>query len=203
VCGQQASYYDLCPGGKTGMILVMFRPYGAGVFFKMPMLEISDQNVALEQLAGIEAKEIEDRILNAANNQERIQLIEKFLTNKLIRNHHDQQQVKAVLYRMMQSRGQISIKELAETACLSVKQLERKFSGSIGLNPKQFIRIVRFQHVLKIHRNGFTGSLTSLAHESGYYDQAHFIHDFKRITGSAPRKFFYELQPNAGSLSVE
>ena len=202
ICGQQASYYDLCPAGKTGMILVMFRSCGAGMFFKMPMFEIAGQNVAFEHLAGKKAQEMEDQIMNAPHRHERIHIIEKFLIKKLIQNHHDHRRVQAAFHKMMQRKGQIPIKHLAETACLSVKQFERKFSGLIGLNPKLFMRIVRFQHILHKQKNGFKGSLTALAYSGGYYDQAHFINDFKSITGAAPRKFFSELQPNSGNLSA-
>lgn len=203
VCGQQTSFYDVCPAGKTGMILVMFRSCGAGVFFKMPMIEIAGQNVAFEHLIGKEAVEIEDQVLHASHNQERIQIIETFLIQQLIQNHYDDKKVRAAFYKMNQGDGQISIKQLAETVCLSVKQFERKFSGLIGLNPKQFLRIVRFQNILHMQRNGFKDSLTAIAQESGYYDQAHFIHDFKAITGSAPKKFFSELQPDLSNHSDE
>lgn len=203
VCGQQVSFYDLCPAGKTGMILVMFRSCGAGMFFKVPMIEIAGQNVAFEYLVGKEADELEDKILNASQNPECIQIIEDFLIKQLIQNHHDHNQVKAAFHKMSQRNGQISIKQLAETACLSVKQFERKFSSLIGINPKQFMRIIRFQNILRLKKTGFTGSLTALAQESGYYDQAHFINDFKSITGAAPKKFFSDLQPDPENISNE
>ena len=203
VCGQQTSFYDVCPAGKTGMILVMFRSCGAGVFFKMPMIEIAGQNVAFEHLIGKEAVEIEDQVLHASHNQERIQIIETFLIQQLIQNHYDDKKVRAAFYKMNQGDGQISIKQLAETVCLSVKQFERKFSGLIGLNPKQFLRIVRFQNVLRMKKTGFKGSLTALAQESGYYDQSHFVNDFKNITGSAPKKFFSDIQPGPENISDE
>ena len=203
VCGQQAGFYDVCPAGKTGMILIMFRSCGAGMFFKMPMIEIAGQNVAFEHVVGKESDEIEDKIINTCDNQERIKIIEEFLIKKLIQNHQDHNQVKAAFYKMGQRKGQISIKHLAETACLSVKQFERKFSGLIGLNPKQFLRIIRFQNILRMKRTGFNGSLTSLAQENGYYDQSHFVNDFKAITGSAPKKFFSDIQPDSDNISEE
>ena len=203
VCGQQASFYDLCPAGKTGMILVMFRSCGAGMFFKMPMIEIAGQNVAFEYIVGKESDEIENQILNATDTQERIKIIEEFLINKLIQNHYDHKQIKAAFCKMSQRNGQISIKHLAEIACLSIKQFERNFASLVGLNPKQFLRIVRFQNILRMQRNGFKGNLTAIAQESGYYDQSHFINDFKSITGAAPKMFFSDLQPVLENISDE
>lgn len=201
VCGQQMNYYDLSPSGKTGMVYVMFRPFGAGMFFKVPMNEIANQNVAFECLANKEAFEIEDKILNATCIRERVTIIEDFLIEKLIQNNNDARQIVCVLNKIFQRKGQISIKQLAETACLSIKQFERKFSGLIGLNPKQFLRIVRFQNVLQMKKNRHNDNLTSLALESGYYDQSHFINDFRLITGLTPKEFFKVYQFKSGDFS--
>jgi len=84
---------------------------------------------------------------------------------------------------------------LADTACLSIKQFERKFSGLVGVNPKQYLRTVRFQHVLQIKKSSRFLDYTSLAMECGYFDQSHFINDFKTITGLTPGNFFKENQP--------
>ena len=77
--------------------------------------------------------------------------------------------------RLNKNNGHISVKNLAEISCLSIKQFERNFMYLIGINPKQYLRIIRFQKILKnIHRKNFT-NLTLLAHENGYYDQSHFL----------------------------
>ncbi|MGZ5220708.1 MAG: helix-turn-helix domain-containing protein, partial [Chitinophagaceae bacterium] len=70
--------------------------------------------------------------------------------------------------------------------------MERKFVSAIGLSPKQLSRVVRLQATLKMLEQQNFGSLTSLAYENGYYDQAHFIKDFKEFTGTSPKFFFSE-----------
>lgn len=190
VCGQQTSYYDLALAGKTGMILIIFKSFGAGMFFKMPMSEIRNDNIALENIIGKGALEIEDELQTTKSNNKRIKLIEEFLLKRLIHNGKNNRQISSALAAINAFRGQITIKELAEISCLSPRQFDRKFSEFVGLNPKQYLRIVRFQDALQMKRNNYNENYTSLAFDCGYYDQAHFIHDFKTITDLSPKEFF-------------
>lgn len=190
LCGQQTNYYDLSLAGKTGMIFIIFQPFGTAMFFKMPMNEIENQNVAFECIVNKEASEIEDKMLDAESNLERIKLIEEFLLKKLIQNNKDYKQIISTFGAINHYKGQISIKTLAEISCLSVKQFERRFSELVGLNPKQYLRIVRFQNVLQMKKCKYFNNYTSLAFDCGFYDQSHFIHDFKTITDLPPKEFF-------------
>jgi AraC-like DNA-binding protein len=190
ICGQQTSFYDLSLAGKTGMIMVVFRPYGAGMFFKMPMNIIANRNITLEHLVKQEAFELEDKILNAGTIQERIMLIENFLIDKLAQCDQNGKQIISVFDKINYCKGLISVKQLAEASFLSVKQFERKFSGLVGLMPKQFLRIVRFQNTLQMRNHKRFEDYTALAYQCGYYDQSHLINEFKLITGSAPKEFF-------------
>jgi AraC-like DNA-binding protein len=73
--------------------------------------------------------------------------------------------------------------------CLGIKQFERIFSKYVGVNPKKFASIVRFQNVLQTNSKG-KRRLSQIAVYNGYYDQSHFIHDFKSLTGLTPKAFF-------------
>ena len=190
ICGQQTSYYDLALAGKTGMIFIVFKPYGAGMFFKTPMNEIENNNVALEHIISAEALIIEDKLQTAKSNQQRIELIEDFLFNMVRNNYKKHNQISKVFKAIDNSKGQIAIRTLSEIYCLGIKQFERKFSELVGLNPKHYLRIVRFQDVLQKKKDNGNRSYTWLAFECGYYDQSHFIHDFKIITDLSPKEFF-------------
>lgn len=78
---------------------------------------------------------------------------------------------------------------MAHEVCLGIKQFERTFSKYVGVNPKKFASIIRFQNVLQIKSKN-NKSMTQLAYNNGYYDQSHFIHDFKSLTGLTPKAFF-------------
>lgn len=79
---------------------------------------------------------------------------------------------------------------LASHACFSRKQYERMFTENIGLTPKQFMRVVRFQYAIYRRSADKNLTLTSLAYECGYYDQSHMINEFREFSGVAPREFF-------------
>jgi AraC-like DNA-binding protein len=91
---------------------------------------------------------------------------------------------------MNDSKGQVTIESLSKEFNISARQLERKFSSAVGLSPKFFTRIIRFQNIFRLVQNKQINSLTMLSYESGYYDQAHFIKDFKEFSGINPRSFF-------------
>jgi AraC-like DNA-binding protein len=190
LCGQQTKYYDLAIGGKTGMVMIVFKPYGAGMFFKLPMSEIKNDNVALGNIIFKKTLEIEDKIQRSKTNIERIKLIEDFLFSQLTNNNKNYKQIKYAIESFSENKGQITIKTLAEKSFLSLRQFERKFSELVGLNPKQYARIVRFQHVIQKKKEYCKKDFITLAMECGYYDQAHFINDFKNITDLSPQKFF-------------
>ena len=92
----------------------------------------------------------------------------------------------------MQSRGLIDVSSLSEQMNINRRSIERRFASVIGMSPKQLSRVVRLQSTIRIlEQKNFT-NLTALAYENGYYDQAHFIKDFKEFTGMSPKTFYAE-----------
>ena len=89
----------------------------------------------------------------------------------------------------MQLNNKISILELASEVNMSKRNFERKFLENVGLTPVFFNRIVRFQKAIKLINQQNKLSFTELAYMSGYYDQSHFIRDFKQFYGQPPKEF--------------
>lgn len=189
ICGQQNTYYDLSLAGKTKMIFIVFKAHGAQVFFRLPVREISNQNLSLHELAKVESTELEDKLFHAENSRQRISILEHFLLKKLLFQKDFERMEKAIKI-IEQSKGQIRIQALAQEVCLGIKQFERIFTNQVGLTPKTFSSIIRFQQVLEMSRKQPNAKLYQLAFDNGYHDQSHFIHDFKTITDLTPRAFF-------------
>jgi AraC-like DNA-binding protein len=82
------------------------------------------------------------------------------------------------------------VRDLASHFNLSERQFERKFSEYAGMSPKRFMRIVRFENACNLYRNKLEKSLTEIAYECGYFDQSHFIRDFKTFSGYEPGQYF-------------
>lgn len=193
ISGQQTNYYDLSLSGKTGMILIVFRPHGVKSFFNFPITELLNENLSLHDLLNNETIELEDKLSNSPNNRQRITLLENFLIKRLIHNY-EFERVEYALEIIENSKGQIKAQDIAHEVCLGIKQFERTFSNYVGINPKKYAGIVRFQNVLQMRRKHKNSSMFQLAFDNGYYDHAHFIHDFKSFTGLSPKEFFIDFK---------
>ena len=193
ICGQQTSYYDLSLSGKTGMILIVFRPHGVKSFFNFPITELLNENLSLHDLINKETIELEDKLFNSPNNRQRITHLENFLIKRLIHNN-EFERVEHALKIIENLKGQIKAQDIAHEVCLGIKQFERTFSKFVGINPKKYASIVRFQNVIQMRRNHDNSSMFQLAFDNGYYDHAHFIHDFKSFTGLSPKEFFIDFK---------
>lgn len=188
--GQLTRPYEVEPTGETGTFFVCFHPNGFLPFTTIPIKEMENTAVPLERLFGKNGQEIGQMILNANSTSERINLIETFLLNRLTDTQTIDHIVKSTVETILTANGQISVDELSKQANTDRRQLVRKFSSAIGLSPKQLSKTIRIQATLKILLTKKVTSLTNLAYENEYYDQAHFIKDFKEFTGLTPKEFY-------------
>lgn len=190
VIGQLTRPLEIEPTGETGIFSVRFHPEGFLPFITTPIKEMENTAVPLEKLFGKDGQEIGQQILNANSTSERIKLIEKFLLDRLTDISIIDRIIKSTVETIMTANGQIPVDELSKQINLNRRQLLRKFSSAIGLSPKQLSRTIRLQAALKMLLNDQFSNLVELAYENEYYDQAHFIKDFKEFTGSTPKEFY-------------
>jgi AraC-like DNA-binding protein len=188
--GQLTRPYEVEPTGETGTFFVRFHPNGFLPFTPVPLKEMENTAIPLETLFGKAGQEIEREMLNATSTAERITSIESFLLNRLTEAKTIDRLVKSTIEAILTANGQLSVGELSRQSNSSRRQLERKFSAAIGLSPKQLSKIIRLQATLKRLLTKKSTSLTALAYEGDYHDQAHFIRDFKEFTGITPKDFF-------------
>lgn len=190
VFGQITQPLDIEPTGETGIFAIRFHPDGFTPFVDIPISNMENRAVPLQELFGNDAFQLENEVLNALTNEERIKIIESFLMKILITPKFIDTITKSSVDIILQLNGQLTVDELSNQLNINRRQLERKFSSVIGLSPKQLSKIIRLQATLKMLANNQFTSLTSVAYEGNYYDQAHFIKDFKEFTGMSPKNFF-------------
>ncbi|TND09274.1 MAG: AraC family transcriptional regulator [Bacteroidetes bacterium] len=196
VFGQITQPLEIEPTGTTGIFAARFHPDGLSPLIALPLSKMENRAVPLQELFGEEVIHVEKKILKAKKNETRKQIIETFLLNRLLSPESIDRIAKESVEIITNLKGQVSVDELSEQIKINRRRLERKFSSAIGLSPKQLSKIIRLQSTLKMLANKRFTSLTSIAHEGDYYDQAHFIKDFKEFTGMSPKKFY------AGSLKM-
>jgi AraC-like DNA-binding protein len=190
VIGQLTRPYEVEPTGETGTFFVCFHPNGFLPFATFPIKEMENTAVSLEKLFGEEGQGLGLKILSANSTSERISLIEAFLFASLADTGTIDSIVQSTVETILTANGQLSVNELSKQNNTNRRQLARKFSSDIGLSPKQLSKTVRLQAALKILLTKDVASLTDLAYENEYYDQAHFIKDFKEFTGLTPKEFY-------------
>ncbi len=190
VIGQLTRPLEIEPTGETGIFSVRFYPEGFLPFATIPIKKMENTAVSLLLLFGNDGKEIEQKILQSNSTFERIKHIETFLMSKLASIESIDRIIKSTIDTILTAKGQLSISELSKQNNINRRQLERKFSSAIGISPKQLSKTIRLQTTLKMLLNKKFTSLTTLAYEGEYYDQAHFNKDFKEFTGHTPKEFY-------------
>lgn len=190
VYGQLEKFIEIRATGKIGVLGIRFYPHGLRPFVRLDINEITGQSVAVQELWGREGGILEDKILNAPTIERRISLVEIFLLEKLRWSAQSDSVIERCVDSILRSDGNIAINDLANQLNVGRRHLERKFIASVGLSPKLLSRIVRFNNTLNLINHKQFSSLTMVAYEGGFYDQAHFIKDFKEFTGLNPKQFF-------------
>ncbi len=188
--GQLTKPYEVEPTGETGTFFVCFRPNGFFPFATIPIKNMENTAIPLEDLFGEQGKEIGYEMLSANSTADRINLIESFLLDRFTDTKNIDQIAQATVETLLTANGQLSVDELSKQNNINSRQLVRKFARAIGLSPKQLSKMIRPQTALKILLTKKVTSLTDLAYENEYYDQAHFIKDFKEFTGLTPKEFY-------------
>jgi len=190
VIGQLTRPLEIEPTGKTGIFSVRFHPNGFLPFATIPIKEMRNEAISLGKLFGSDGPKLEQQMLMASSTDERVKRIDTFFRNRLTKSETFDRIVESTVETILTANGQLTVDALTKQTNISRRQLERKFSSAIGLSPKQLSKTIRLQATLKMLLNKKFTSLTALAYENDYYDQAHFIKDFKELTGFTPKEFY-------------
>lgn len=185
VTSRLSRYSDVQMRKGAGCIAICFYPGEAYRFFNLPMHLLADKTLALSDLWNAGAGEIESKLADARSQEGRSAIIQKYLLQQLKRNERDQQ-IGHCLEKIQRSAGNIQVSQLSTDTGLSQRHLSRKFQQIIGLSPKEYLRVCRFIRSLDHLKKYPLLSLTEVAYESAYYDQAHFNRDYKSFTGHTP-----------------
>lgn len=190
VLGQTVAPFYIEPTGYVNTFAIRFFPYGFANFVSIPLRDLANKETPIEVLFGEKiAKELEQKIVQASDADERIAIIEAFLLKKLNDEKTIDNIVKTTIDALLSTKGSASIKAILKEDLSQRRQLERKFIKQIGISPKQLGKVIRIQAALKMLLNEKTENLSTIAYQSEYYDQAHFIKDFKEFTGINPKEF--------------
>lgn len=179
---------------NTASILVYFTETGAAHFFRQPVHELFLESLSLDHFfPPTPLEELGEKLTQAGTDEYRISILEHFLFEQLQLLPTDRL-VEAAVHRIYQSKGRMRMLGLASSLDSSPSTFEKRFRRVVGASPKKFATIVRFQSLLEQYP--LVKDAAELGYLAGYYDQAHFIKDFKRFTGHTPEQFFRSRSKN-------
>ncbi len=177
--------------GKATMLGVRFYPHTASLFLNAPVNLFNDTVGDLIDVVGAEARILHDQLRDSRSLNEQLRMLETFLTNRLYLSEKKQTRfriVNDVIADVKRDDFFDNIEDVAFKYGVSTRYLQKLFLEFTGITPKLYHKISRFQKSLVLTGKG-EESLTSIAYLSGYFDQSHFVRDFKFFTGVAPSTF--------------
>lgn len=174
--GTMTTYKTSYLNPDNKLVGIRFRPAGFSTFYRFASLsEITDERIEFDAALSPDLHKTEQHFLSYLN---------LFFLQRLTPPKHT---LSTVIKDIERTNGRLSIQELAKRNHVTTRQLERNFQRDIGVSPKEFANIVRFQFALtQIKHNTQQDSLLSIALDCGYYDHAHLTNEIKRYAGSAP-----------------
>ena len=188
--GQALSVTNRFIHGHFMAIQILFQP---GALFRLtglPGQEIADTYMEADQVFSKEVHEVNEAFFHARDYREMVQIADCFiqkLANKVKKEHHAVDDA----CQWMLSNPVSSLDQLARRSFLSTKQLERKFLERTGVNPKQFVRLVRFDRAFREKNRHPHRNWETIAFDCNYYDYQHLVRDYKTFTGLKPTEFHH------------
>ena len=182
--GQMTRPVKIAPTGFVELIGIRFHPGGTMPFFKPPLSELTNRIIELGGLDSALESELRETLAISPALAGRINAIESCLTRRAQAFSGDPRLLE-ITANAVRICGRITIERLADSAGISARQLERRFLVEVGLGPKLFCRILRFQEVFRAVADDKAG-WAALAVDCGYYDQAHLIRDFQEFAHQTP-----------------
>ncbi|WPP51372.1 helix-turn-helix domain-containing protein [Catalinimonas niigatensis] len=188
IAGQFKRNYSLQLKGKVGMLGVVFWPAALPRLFGIPMIEFTEKRVDLSLIIGHEAEILRQQILACEHPLSRIRILEQYLLHKLYQVSPSLDIVDCAVKTILDQRGILSIRQLSDDLHISSRQFCRRFTEKVGITPKRFARIKRFNYISQLVLAD-SNEWLDVVFEGGYYDQSHFIRDFCEFSGKNPSEF--------------
>lgn len=190
VAGQITQSISLDFSNSLHCFCVKLMPYALRAVFNIDSSEFTNQATDLGTVAPLGYPELYDRLRYSSSDLERVTVIEDFLRGALKKNRVRLHPLSADYVRQVHSDPGISFRTFIDGIGGSQRTLERKLKHDIGLSPLKFYRIVRFNKAYATIKNNPGLRLQDVVFRFGYYDQSHFVNEFREFTGSSPYRYF-------------
>ena len=178
--------------GKVDAFTIAFQPGGIGALFSVPAIELTNGDFDGEAVLGRRLGELQHRLGDVSSFADRVRVADEYWCAKRPASDVVSGFVKAAREVLMSS-GCVRVSDLVHHAGLGIRQFERRFCYEIGISPKIYARVVRFEAALRHKAAAPAMRWTDIAHAYGYHDQMHMVHDFNRLSGDSPTSICDQL----------
>jgi AraC-like DNA-binding protein len=202
VSGPRSEFFIIDTAGEASVAGVHFRPGGAFPFFRVPPAEMVDQSVALDALWGSASGWLRERVLSAETPAGKLRMLEECLLEQLARPLERHPAVNFALQRLAAAYPP-GISWIVNQVGYSQRHFIELFSDEVGLTPKLFSRVSRFQQVIRAAHQLDEANWVQIALGCGYYDQAHFVHDFQAFAGITPSEYLARKTPHVNHVPMD
>lgn len=187
--GVRTGSISIPSGQQASMFVITFKKGMAYPFFPVPMNEMSDRVVDADLLWGRNFGHLREHLQEIDDVDQKFAAAERFLLKHFQKNFNINAAVEYALSEIISSPDQLSLGRVSDKIGYSQKHFISMFKQQVGITPKAYLKIMRFQKaILEIEHSGDV-DWTGISHDCGFYDQAHFIHDFKFFSGFTPEEY--------------
>jgi AraC-like DNA-binding protein len=188
--------------GAYACVQVNFTILGARLFLQQPLKDLTNREVALDDVLGAEGRRLEMLLHDAGTWEERFDLLDRVILERIGQRNDVPTAVAHAWQRLLCRAGQVDIAALARETGWSHKHFVAQFSEHLGLRPKALARVLRFGRAAELLEVSERGRFADIAYACGYYDQAHFTRDFTAFAGVSPSALLASRLPNRGGFAT-
>ena len=192
VAGQVITRQNLHLGNDHMVFKIVFYPGALFHFTNLPLTHITDENVDAESIFSKEMRLLNDRLSGIPDFKTMVDQVEEFLLKALHRSNAGSDSIDAIAKILLREPDRFSMKWLAKESCFSLRQFERNFNQRIGVSPKLFARISRFDKAFRLKDKNPRMDWLRIAMETGYHDYQHLVKDFKNFADVLPNSLIQE-----------
>jgi AraC-like DNA-binding protein len=179
---------ELCLSGEIHVFNILFQPAGFNRLTGIDMTSLVNQDPSAAEVLGKRSHALNAAVRAAKDFQSRVTAAERWV-GSLLERRGPAGSIDHASHLMMDSGGRARIDALIERSDLSARQFQRRFTAQVGLTPKLYARMIRFDQAMRAHRDDPSRPWTDIVHEAGYFDQAHFIRECRAMVGIPPSRF--------------
>jgi len=189
---------------SVSAIGIMFSPYGAYKFFQKNMYHYKDKIANLNDLLFQNFELLHNKLSLNEKLETKITLIEHFFLEMIEKSpKNNSSWIASIVAYILLKKGDVSVKELCDQFNIGQRQCERGFKNEVGVGPKSFSRMIRVKNAKSILSSLESDSLIEVSYESGFFDQAHFIREFKYFMKERPKDYLSRKKEMAKLLNFK